>query len=165
MSWDIAFGFINLFSLIAILYIALKKRAVVFLSHRSEQIGRDIVEAEQKQETAESELNKYRKHLTEFASEKGFLLETSEREGKRYQETILQLAEEEIKRLFAGAERTLSAEKQRVLEQLYINTVNRLIDSTKDRLRKKLKEEEHQQLVFSSVKNLESFAHELFHRA
>ncbi len=155
-EWDLAWKIGNFLILVFVIVKFGKAPLTNFLAGRTEEIDSDIKKAETFRDEADAEYREILEEVSKADEKIRELKDIIQAQGEAQKKRILADAEETAERLITAAKASAEFEIRRAHHELVEELVDMAVDIAEDKIRKKLKDKDHNVLVEDYIGRMET---------
>ncbi|MGB9791381.1 MAG: F0F1 ATP synthase subunit B [Thermacetogeniaceae bacterium] len=145
--YEFVWAIINFLVILAILYLFFYKPVLRFLDNRSEEIKRNISEAERARAEAEALLEDYRSKLAAAKQEAQEIVAKATKMGEEARSALLEQARAEAAAIMERAQQEIQRERDRALQALRQEVASLAIMAAEKILGRAITREDHMKMV------------------
>ncbi len=152
LPWDnFAWRILNLVIFVAVLWIAIGKKACAFFTGRREGIRQELDDLDVRREEAKMNLVKLEASIANLAAERAAILEESKVQAEAGKKAIIEEAERQAEQIIVAARRTAENEGRTILADVRAAIADEIVDAAEKVLETKLDAAKHTKLINNSL--------------
>ncbi len=152
LPWDnFAWRMLNIAIFVAILYMAVGKKACAFFTGRREGIRQELDDLETRREQAKENLAKLEASIANLSQERAAIIEESKVQAEAGKNAIIEEAERQAEQIIVSARRTAENEGRAILADVRAAIADEIVDAAEKVLETKLDAAKHTKLINNSL--------------